>query len=280
VNGRCRLINNSFNWYKKEDEMRHLKKTALIGSAVAGALLLSSQAFAAPVTVDGIQFQPGQIIQIGSIYENTVTAPGQSLSGFGRIDEINGNRSFCAGGSGACELTFTFSGYTAQNVTSTTVDFSGGAVNFYADTSPNFDGNGGSMAAAGDGSLFLSTKGHTYLDTGSGRTGTLLAGGTNLDTNQPQGQGLGQLDVTGGDAAQYFNTNQINDFMGGNADLVLDSSFATVACPPNGEPVCGSGDVHNTPGMGPTPVPEPGELGLMGLGLLGLGFLFKRRRRS
>jgi hypothetical protein len=265
----------------KEDEMRHLKKTALIGSAVAGALLLSTQAFAAPVTVDGINFDTSANLAIGSIYENAVTAPGQTLSGFGRIDEINNNQNFCAGGAGACELTFTFDGYTVTNVTPSTVDFDGGTVNFYADTNPNFDGGGGSRAAAGDGSLFLSAKGHTYLDTGSGRTGTLLAGGTNLDTNFPQGQGLGQLDVTGGDAAQYFDTNMIDDFMGGFADLQLDSSYSTVSCPSNGEAVCGSGDLHNTPGAAPPPtVPEPGELGLMGLGLLGLGFLVKRRRRS
>jgi hypothetical protein len=248
--------------------MRYLRKTTLIGSAVAGALLLSSQAFAAPVTVDGINLDSARNFEVGSIYENVVSKPGQELSGFGQIDEINGNKFFCAGGAGSCELTFKFSGYTATDVTQSTIDFTGGVVNFYVDTAPQYGGNG---------QLFLSATGHTYLDTGSGRTGTLLAGGTNLNTKQPQGQGLGQLDVTGGDAAQYFNTNQINDFRGGYADLILDSSFAVKsACPPNGEPVCGSGDIHNTA----TAVPEPGELGLMGLGLLGLGFVFKRRRRS
>lgn len=261
--------------------MRNLK-TAMLGSAVGGALLLSTQVFAAPMnTVDGIQFTSGSVIQTAQLFETEINNPGDTLSGYGRINTINGHTNFCSGGGGSCELTFQFGGYLVNTLEASQANFTGGTVQFFADSSPNFDST--NPATAMDGALFLDTSGHTYTDTGTGRSGTLLAQGSNLDDpNSLQGTGTGQLDVVGGDAAQYFDTNTFDDHMGSFSDILFNSSFSrcgNIGGPGNGDeahPICGSADVHTSANA----VPEPNALGLMGLGLVGLGFFTRRLRRN
>lgn len=262
--------------------MRHLKRAAILSGAIGGALLLAGQAVADPITVDGIQFDSGMIFGSGQIFENAVSAEGDTLSGYGQINTIGispDNDEFCAGG-GNCELTFAFNNYVVDsfNADQSQASFTGGTVKFFADSSADFDPS--DMATATDGELFLSTVGHTFMDSGTGRTGTLLAQGANLNTSNAQGTGVGQLDVVGGDAAEFFDTDTQNDFMGGTSDILFNSSFSPCS---GGTPtdICGSADIHGsaTSGGGPVSVPEPGVLGLMGLGLLGIGFATRRRRR-
>lgn len=236
--------------------MKKLKLILL--AAVASAMALSAQAIATPtaVTVDGITFTTGSTFYISNIYENTVSAPGDELSGFGSISFDSSPGLSCASGPGNCSLNFDFSGYTVTDITSSTIDFNGGTVNFYT----------------GDGDLFLSTSGHFYHSLNNGRSGTLLGSFSSSTGDQISGTGIGQLDVTGGDAMSYFDTNTVADGLGHFADFYFNSSFSNVGCPDNGEPLCGSGDLHGFA------VPEPGSLAIFGLGLLGLTFALRRRQ--
>ncbi|HET7370545.1 MAG TPA: PEP-CTERM sorting domain-containing protein [Gammaproteobacteria bacterium] len=264
--------------------MRNIKKAAILSGAVGGALLLAGQAVADPVSVDGIQWEKGAIFQSAQLYEDFVHQSGDELSGFGRIDAINGGIDYCANGDAtSCELTFSFSGYTAQDFSNNQASFTGGMVRFYADTSPNFDPS--NLATATDGTLFLDTVGHTFMGT-DGNTGTLLAATLTGDftSDQFQGHGSGLLDVVGGDAMAYFDSNVFDDHIDGTegADLQFISDFSPNSCGNSGtsEPICGSGTLKaEASSGGPVSVPEPGALGLMGLGLLGIGFATRRRRR-
>lgn len=253
--------------------MKHLK-TTLMGAAIGGALLFAGQATAGPITVDGIEFSSGSNFQSTLIYENTVSAPGEELMGFGLITAINGDLDYCAsGGSGDCELTFVFDGFVVDTIDPNHVTFDFGSVRFYADSMADFDGF--DMSTAENGDLFLEATGHEYEDTDSGETGTLIATGSNLTTDQAQGSGVGYLDVVGGDAGSFFNTDTFRDFLGGMTDIQFNSTFSPNACENStNQPICGSALVKSVA------VPEPGMLGMFGFGLLMLGSVLRWRGKA
>ncbi|HET7371142.1 MAG TPA: PEP-CTERM sorting domain-containing protein [Gammaproteobacteria bacterium] len=237
--------------------MKKLK--LLVLATIASGMVLSAQAFATPtVTVDGITFTTGTTFYVSNVYENTVSDVGDMLSGYGSISFDSSTGLSCAAGDGNCSLTFDFSGYTVTDITSDTVDFNGGMVNLYT----------------GDGDLFLALSGHFYANENNGRSGTLL--GSFAVTGVPDagfnGSGLGELDVTGGDASSFFDTNTIADGLDGFADFYFNSSFSNVCA--DGVELCGSADLHGFA------VPEPGALGMMGFGLLMLGGVLRWRGKA
>lgn len=268
-------------------------KNGLIGVAAVGALALgASQAQA--LNIGGIIIDAGANIKVGSVYENQVGGAGDPLSGYGEVSFVNGTADFCAGGFGSCELTFVFGGYTVKAISPTEVVFEGGWVNFYVDSTPDFQipgaaSDAAAIASASDGDLWLSLSGHETLYPASGFgpiTGTLqglgaILGGTiagfgsgllDVDDNNGSGEGAGLANV-------FFDTDTYADALGGTADLTLDTSFTSQNVPfanCAGQTGClqGSATVNSNV------VPEPGTLSILSLGLLGLGALRRRRQAA
>jgi hypothetical protein len=183
-----------------------------------------------------------------------------ALSGWGLITSINttGSSTFCPG----CELTFTYEGYTqSASGAPNLAEFTGGTINIYRDAGQDFVGDG-TFAQASNGVLWLQLTGHDIASSLGGPDQTLFA------TAIASGAiGTGFLDVAGGIAASFFNTNTVNTGAG-FADFDFQNSFTGTS-----SFTLGSGNVSGDTQV----VPEPASIALLGIGLLGITLA---RRRS
>lgn len=271
-------------------------KKRYIGAALACALAMgawSGAALANPVTVDGVTFNPQSQLNLNvqaiNFRETSVSKVGDTVTGYGQIGSLNGTgeSQFCPG----CDLTFTFS-YQVSSIdnsgTTPHIVFDNGSINLYVQGDNTF--NVENPASVDTSNLWLALTGHDSqgLYSGFGSTvgqlfSTILGAGTvSAPGNGSNGYGL--LDATGGPAQQYADFNNLPDGMtpGGMADVSLDSSFqfdnANICDGSICYPISGEGQIIGKPT--PVSVPEPGELGLLGLGLVGLGFFIQRRRKE
>lgn len=267
----------------------NFKRTAK--ALAAGLVLAASSSFAnaAPINIGGVVFDPTSIFDFvakGTLFERVIQGVGDTAQGFGiitGINEVNNPNLFCP----TCELTYTFSGFELVDPNPTALLFTGGVVNFYVqDTSAAgftaFDPTK-PFGAGNDGALWLTLTGHTDARFGYSAQGTLFGkidGGT-LGTGTERGQGGGLLDVSGGLAATYLNTNTKADSLGGFADLNFTSTFlpqeaeAIAAGAPEltGVATFKGDSVANR-------VPEPATLLLLGAGLFGIGFGKRRKQKA
>lgn len=261
----------------------------LIASAILG-LGLAASGSASAIVVGGVDFGVLGLtnhIETTTLAETFVNAVGQTLTGYGQVNTVNGNLFYA----GANRLYFTFT-YDVTSFSSSSASFNNGIVKVYLD--PNFNllsqasgGVGGNMDLIDNGTLWATFNGHNMNNTGN----SLIASGT-LTGTTISFTGAGLLDVVAGGLASvqaYLDSNGIGDgnSIPGLADIalttsgnnaVLNSHDPTTGCT-TGAATAGQWCLAGSADMrGLTTVPEPETLALFGIGLLGLGASLRKRK--
>ncbi|MEJ2629701.1 MAG: PEP-CTERM sorting domain-containing protein [Acidihalobacter sp.] len=264
--------------------IRATKVKAVLG----GTMLVAGLAFASAASANVFTYvTPGGTIE-ADVGSNTsgytpITTTSVPLSGYfnfsewlstgngnsfgylnGGLSATNQNADYCV--TSGCQLTFQVTGLVPTGG-STTIDgtsystYTPGAMNIYVNDG-SFNQNSPTFAAAGQGTLMWSLAINDFMATPITQTGqnfTFKAEDVKASTNNGQTGALNwMLTEAGGQGGLFFS---------GNA-----TSYNSGALPAYNYQAGGTGGYYA--------VPEPSDLGMMGLGLLMVGLMGLRFRQS
>lgn len=241
--------------------------TSLTALAGAACILAATPVLAAPITAGGVTWDQSYALDFlsSSLQVQQKIAADGTARGFGIISTMNGTAAsrFCPG----CTVTFQYRDYRPVSTHGNLTYFGGGAVDIFvyhgSSTIDPADPTTMSEANTGLGVLWLSMIGHAV-------DGATLVGTRAGSGNNPNIAGLGQLDVVGGAAKAYFDTDQYED----GSDMGISTSFTRPYGRGGVSHMVGTGNFFGTS----VAVPEPGTLALVGLGLAGLWASGRQRR--
>ena len=255
-------------------------KSAMIGIGLLVLTAVISGGKANAATINGVSFNPGDMLQTGAIWFNSRVGQ-DGIEGVGQIDIIrdgSGNTVWSNGDNGV-ELNFYFDGL--SRVANQPTPFgnaygdSGGSYHFVTQAAGTFNVTGdfavdSALIAAGASWLVADGHGVDHSITGGdiwSLTGLITPDGT-------ANSGLGWVDLIGGAAAGEFEQDWFTTLDGSFADLTFNFSADNTTT--SGYDFSGSVNVSALI----TPIPEPFSAALMGLGLLGMAGASRLRKTS
>lgn len=265
-----------------------MKKNYLLFLLVIFSFVLSGSAFAVSIPVPS-----GPISFHWTNWENRVTQTGDPLGGIFRLDQITDpttSTTVWSNGDLGVELTGVFSGLTTATFGGETVGstdtFTGGHLDVYIDTNQDFDPtNPGSGVT--NGTLWLSADFVTGADI-LNPAATLVASVTSVGSDglgRPSinATGTALLSVTGGSAANLFDSNTVPRF-DGVGNIIGYADFSVV----NTLHITNTGnapfttqrdgwDVWSSDPINGFATPEPSTILLFGLGLFGLAGIGRKK---
>lgn len=236
-------------------------RTVLTSAALLG---LSSAAYAAPINVGGVVWDPTapddfttEIRFVQEFLADPAVA-GTELRGWGDVTSLNFENNFCP----SCELTFGFGGFLTDGAGGFQNGF--GYIDVFVDSTPNYsystDRFNRDNAIDGDLWIRFVAGNVNFMSTSADPNNPFLSGFLNVEWFLDDDTAL---------AYDYFVPGSMIN--GSDAYSSANATFGFLGC--QGTTLaCGNGT------LGSATIPEPATIGILGLGLLGLGGMARRKK--